>query len=87
MTDDVPGGDPPRPIPLRAMCPQCHNPHTIVAEQRYRGMMRFCPMCDHSWVVGQVSREPGGSHKGDVQKKGRRTAGPEETDEWKLVMR
>jgi hypothetical protein len=62
----------PRPIPLRATCPQCHNPHTIVAEQRYRGITRFCPMCDHSWIVGQVSREP------EVQNKGRRKAGLDE---------
>ena len=71
MTDDA-AGDPPGPIAHGAICPQCHNPHTIVAEQRYRAVLRFCPMCDHSWVVRQVSRDPGG-----VQKKGRRTAGPE----------
>jgi hypothetical protein len=38
-------------------CPECLNPHTVVADQQYRGLMRFCPMCDHSWIVGQVSKE------------------------------
>ena len=75
MTDDLP-----RAIPLRAMCPECHNPHTIVAEQRPRGMLRFCPMCDHSWTVAQVSREPvlqaPPTTPPPVQKKGRRNAGP-----------
>jgi hypothetical protein len=73
MTSDTSGGEP-RGIPLRAMCPQCHNPHTIVAEQRYRGMLRFCPMCDHSWVVGQVTREK------DAQSKGRQDAGPKKSE-------
>ncbi len=44
-----------RPAPTSRTCPQCLNPHTVVAEERYRGLMRFCPMCDHSWVIGQVS--------------------------------
>jgi hypothetical protein len=57
MSDDAIDEAPPRSPRTPAMCPQCHNPHTIVAEQLYRGIMRFCPMCDHSWVIGEVSRD------------------------------
>ena len=55
MTDDR---DPPAPQASDShVCPQCLNPHTIVVDLSYRGMMRFCPMCDHSWVIGQVNRD------------------------------
>jgi hypothetical protein len=46
-----------RPAPTSRTCPQCLNPHTVVAEERFRGLMRFCPMCDYSWVIGQVGDE------------------------------
>lgn len=63
-------------------CPECLNPHTIVAEHVYRGVLRFCPMCDHSWVVGQVSREPGPAEDPPVREKGRHKADPgDEKDE------
>jgi hypothetical protein len=55
MADDVRNDATARPAPTLRTCPQCLNPHTVVAEERYRGIMRFCPMCDFSWVIGQVS--------------------------------
>ena len=57
MEDDVRDAAP-RPAPTSRTCPQCLNPNTVVAEERFRGLMRFCPMCDYSWVIGQVSDEP-----------------------------
>jgi transposase-like protein len=45
-----------RPAPTPRTCPQCLNPHTVVAEERYRGVMRFCPMCDYSWVIDDAGR-------------------------------
>jgi hypothetical protein len=55
MVDDARNEVGTRPAPTSRTCPQCLNPHTVVAEERYRGLMRFCPMCDYSWVIGQVS--------------------------------
>jgi transposase-like protein len=54
MVDDARNEVSTRPAPTSRTCPQCLNPHTVVAEERYRGLMRFCPMCDYSWVIGQV---------------------------------
>jgi hypothetical protein len=59
MEDDVRNDATARPAPTLRTCPQCLNPHTIVAEERYRGLMRFCPMCDFSWVIGQVGDDNG----------------------------
>jgi len=54
MNDDARNGAPnARPIPSRRACPHCLNPNTIVADQRYGSAMRFCPMCDYSWVLGE----------------------------------
>jgi hypothetical protein len=54
--DDVRNGARVTPSPSSRVCPHCLNPHTIVADERYRGLMRFCPMCDYSWVIGEVSQ-------------------------------
>jgi hypothetical protein len=65
MEDDVRNDATARPAPTLRTCPQCLNPHTVVAEERYRGVMRFCPMCDFSWVIGQVNDEGGRPKRGD----------------------
>ena len=65
MEDDVRNDATARPAPTLRTCPQCLNPHTIVAEERYRGLMRFCPMCDFSWVIGQVNDDNGRSTRED----------------------
>ena len=62
MTDDAPQPNPGSRPPAGRVCPQCLNPHTVVADQRYRGVMRFCPMCDYSWVVGQVTHDSTPNH-------------------------
>jgi hypothetical protein len=63
MEDDVRNNGTARPAPTLRTCPQCLNPHTVVAEERYRGLMRFCPMCDFSWVIGQVNDDNGRTKK------------------------
>ena len=65
MVDDARNEVSTRPAPTPRTCPQCLNPHTIVAEERYRGLMRFCPMCDYSWVIGQVSDDTGKAKRED----------------------
>ena len=65
MVDDARNEVSTRPAPTSRTCPQCLNPHTVVAEERYRGLMRFCPMCDYSWVIGQVSDDTGRSKRED----------------------
>jgi hypothetical protein len=58
MNDDARNGERmPRPLPSAGTCPHCLNPHTIVADERFRGVMRFCPMCDYSWVIGEVGED------------------------------
>jgi hypothetical protein len=54
-----------RPAPSARTCPQCLNPHTVVADEQYRGVMRFCPMCDYSWVIGEVKQDGDGGRRGD----------------------
>jgi hypothetical protein len=66
MNDDdarngVPNG---RPIPSGRACPHCLNPNTIVADQRYRGVKRFCPMCDYSWVTGEAGDDEAAPTRG-----------------------
>ena len=67
MVDDARNEVSTRPAPTSRTCPQCLNPHTVVANERYRGLMRFCPMCDHSWVIGQVSDDNGRSKREDCE--------------------
>ncbi len=65
MEDEARNGASARPAPTSRTCPQCLNPHTVVADERYRGLMRFCPMCDFSWVIGQVSDDTGRPKRDD----------------------
>jgi transposase-like protein len=65
MEDDACNDATPRPAPTSRTCPQCLNPHTVVADERSRGLMRFCPMCDYSWVIGQVGDDAGKEKRGD----------------------
>jgi hypothetical protein len=65
MVDDPRNDASPRPAPTSRTCPQCLNPHTVVAEERHRGLMRFCPMCDYSWVIGQVNDDPARPKRGN----------------------
>jgi hypothetical protein len=65
MNDDARNGDrTARPLPSRGTCPHCLNPHTVVAEERYRGVMRFCPMCDYSWVIGEAGEDDAAPKRG-----------------------
>ena len=65
MNDDARNGERmARPLPSRGTCPHCLNPHTIVADERHRGVMRFCPMCDYSWVIGEVGEEDAAPKRG-----------------------
>ena len=65
MNDDARNGERrPRPLPARGTCPHCLNPHTVVADESYRGLMRFCPMCDYSWVIGDGGEEDAAPKRG-----------------------
>jgi hypothetical protein len=59
------------PAPSSRVCPHCLNPHTIVADERYRGLMRFCPMCDYSWVIGEVSQQDEAAPKRGSRRNGK----------------